>query len=164
MQLGLHSPKPETGPSWDPRKHSWFREALPSPAFRFYLYFPVLSISPSKHSFCSFSEGGSISAPASHSVFWLVWFETLHMCWERHIFIFGGLWGFLSLACSCGLVFLFTLKLRSGKGAGCTQAAGALGQSEQEQALLLLPWIGGSWDAGPCTHSFRAPGFKSQEL
>lgn len=64
----------------------------------------VLSISPSKHPFCSFSEGGSISAPVSHSVLWLAWFETLHMCWERHIFIFGGLWGFLRFACSCAMV------------------------------------------------------------
>lgn len=33
------------------------------------------------------------------------WFGFKHYtCWERNIFIFGGLWVFLSLACSCGLV------------------------------------------------------------
>lgn len=37
VQVGLYSPKIENGASWEPRKHRWFREALPPPAFRFYL-------------------------------------------------------------------------------------------------------------------------------
>lgn len=37
VQLGLYSPKIETGASWDPKKHRWFRKALQFPAFRFYL-------------------------------------------------------------------------------------------------------------------------------
>lgn len=54
------------------------------------------------------------------------WFETLHMCWERDILIFGGLWGFFKPCPQLCLAGLFTLNLRSGKGAGCTQAGALL--------------------------------------
>lgn len=37
VQLGLYSPKIDTGASWDTKKHKWFRKACPSPPFRFYL-------------------------------------------------------------------------------------------------------------------------------
>lgn len=37
VQLGLYSPKTDTGALWDPKKHKWFRKACPSPPFRFYL-------------------------------------------------------------------------------------------------------------------------------
>lgn len=119
---------------------------------------------PNKHPFCSFSEGESISAPVSHSVLWLVWFQTLHVLGEKHLY-FWWLVGFSKSCLQLWLGGLFTLNLRSGEGAGSTQAgAHALGQSDQEQSLLFLHWTLGCWGCITCTHSFRAPGFNSQEL
>lgn len=79
VQLGLYTPKIETGALRDPGRQSWFREALPPPAFRFYLQSSskenrknFLSICTPKQASFSFSEGKYISAPVSHPVLWLV--------------------------------------------------------------------------------------------
>lgn len=111
---------------------------------------------PNKHPFCSFSEGESISAPVSHSVLWLVWFQTLHMLGDKHLY-FWWLVGFSKSCLQLWLGGLFTLNLRSGEGAGSTQAgAHALGQSDQEQSLLFLHWTLGCWDAGDASHAHTA--------